>query len=331
MNFNPAFIIFALTAVFLAVCPAMAGDNATEPITITATGDGTYYLNEEIILSGTNTESGHTYLFMTGPTLNENGVRPDRPTTDAVTGDADTFDAVKVESDGTWEYWLDTSAIDLDAGSYTIYAVTEPKNKAYLSGISYNTVSITIKKPIISAKVSEKNVEKGEELTIKGSAIGEPDSVGIWVFGPDYWNGAESGSMVAVTPEEDGSFSYVIDQSETKNMETGKYYVIVQHPMYNDQFDVTANQNQDKDSVMVSKAYSSDQNSDDSFYITGSSALSGSDAAEALIEDLNSGVDDSYDMCTFYIEENSGNNTGNPTSGVFSALGSYIAGIFGMN
>jgi hypothetical protein len=38
-------------------------------VTITASGTGTYYIGEEITLSGTNTEVNRVYLFMTGPNL----------------------------------------------------------------------------------------------------------------------------------------------------------------------------------------------------------------------------------------------------------------------
>jgi hypothetical protein len=43
-------------------------------VTITASGTGTYYIGEEITLSGTCTEGDYVYLFMTGPNLKTNGV-----------------------------------------------------------------------------------------------------------------------------------------------------------------------------------------------------------------------------------------------------------------
>lgn len=38
-------------------------------VTISASGDGTYYIGEEITLTGTNTDSTNVFLFVTGPNL----------------------------------------------------------------------------------------------------------------------------------------------------------------------------------------------------------------------------------------------------------------------
>ena len=65
-------------------------------VTITASGTGTYYMGEEITLSGTNTDSGTTYLFLTGPNLGTNGVTLVDPGVSVVNGSADTFTSVAV-------------------------------------------------------------------------------------------------------------------------------------------------------------------------------------------------------------------------------------------
>ena len=44
-------------------------------VTIVAAGDQSYYLGEEIVLSGTNTESYQTYLFLIGPNLPTQGAQ----------------------------------------------------------------------------------------------------------------------------------------------------------------------------------------------------------------------------------------------------------------
>ena len=63
-----------------------------------------YSTGEEIIFSGTNTDSATTYLFVTGPGLAANGVRLDDVAIPGVTEDAGTFTRVEVELDDTWEY-----------------------------------------------------------------------------------------------------------------------------------------------------------------------------------------------------------------------------------
>ena len=57
-------------------------------VTIVAAGDQSYYLGEEIKLSGTNTESTTTYLFIIGPNLPRDGGILTNPK-DAVTPDDD--------------------------------------------------------------------------------------------------------------------------------------------------------------------------------------------------------------------------------------------------
>lgn len=43
-------------------------------VTISASGDGSYYIGDEIKLTGTNTDSTNVFLFLTGQNLLENGI-----------------------------------------------------------------------------------------------------------------------------------------------------------------------------------------------------------------------------------------------------------------
>ena len=307
-------------------------------ITITASGDGSYYIGEEITFSGTDKESDYVYLFLTGPNLNQNGAKPDDPGTAAVTGSESTFARADVDSDNSWEYKLDTSDLDFDPGPYTVYTVTGPNNKEDLPSGEYDTASIVIKRPFISVKVSEPVIKRGEELVITGNAEGGPKAVAIWVLGFSYWNGAENSSMVTVVPEDDSSYEYVLTGDETMKMDDGEYYVIAQHPMYNDEFDVTTEP--DGDGILVSTE------TGPGFYIWGTdNRLRGADVSEELIEEIDSAdVDDTYAKCTFKVEgqvegtyknDESGNEEEQPDTGsdnsIFSAIGEFFAGIFGSN
>jgi hypothetical protein len=63
------------------------------------------------------------------------------------------------------------------------------------------------------------------------------------------------------------------------------------------------------------------------FYISGNNALRGADAADALIEEINSPeVDDTYVLCTFEVEGGSESNSG---GSLFEGFGNFLAGIFG--
>ena len=115
-------------------------------VTIAAAGTGFYYTGDEVILSGTNTDSATTYLFITGPGLAANGTRLDDTAVACVTGDASTFTRVDLNPDATWEYRWNTTSCGLAPeigthASYTIYAVSVPNARYDLADAAYGTTS----------------------------------------------------------------------------------------------------------------------------------------------------------------------------------------------
>ena len=122
-------------------------------VTIVARGDQAYAIGEEIMFFGTNTGTSKTYLFITGPGLPENGAEIFRqnprnyPVRD---NDANSFPIADVLSDNTWSWKWRTADSALDAGTYTIYAVSAPRDKKNLGQAEYGTVSIIIEKPRIA-------------------------------------------------------------------------------------------------------------------------------------------------------------------------------------
>jgi len=269
-------------------------------VTITAEGAGSYYLGEEVKLSGTNTDSDNVYLFMTGPNLGTdlNGVQLDNLGLDASAGN---YVVRAVESDDTWEYRWDTAALAntgsiLDAGTYTIYATSNnvDSNAAFvsknrLSGVKYQTFSVVFKAPYLSLNDIGAVVAKGDKLKITGIAEGKPDQVRIWIFGKNYRNlGATA------TVEDDGSFEYTLERADTKALATGQYFVVVQHPMTDGIFNVIP--------FPIAGQPFRIQNADGNFIDLGS--LAASEAATALVEALNSpNSDDTYRKVSFNLEE----------------------------
>ena len=297
-------------------------------VTISASGDGSYYLGEEVTLSGTNTDSDDVYLFITGPNLPVNGGMLDDPKTAphkaTIENPENVYTKVNVKTDDTWEYKWDTSGSVLDAGTYTIYATSDFALKDSLSNVKYDTVSVVIKKPFVTATTSASTVAKGDKLYIRGTAEGNPTvGVGVWILGKNYWNGEvisddgsyQFSSMVTETVNDDGSFEHELASADTKDLASGQYFVVVQHPMYNGVFDVKTQYNQNGNTVQVTtdpkgtKTASGDaadknQATGIAFIIAGTSKLQGSDAAEALITSINSAnVDDTYTKLTFLVEE----------------------------
>ena len=97
---------------------------------------------------------------------------------------------------------------------------------------AYGTVSIIIKKPFISATASQSTVAKGDRIYITGTAEGDPSSVQIWILGKNkYIKATESVNS-------DASFKFEVRQEVTANLYSGQYFVVAQHPMQNNRFDI---------------------------------------------------------------------------------------------
>ena len=296
-------------------------------VTIVAAGDQAYYLGEEIKFSGTNTESQNTYLFIMGPNLDQYGAGITGPTvSDGIGGGLDprsnpigTGNDIKkdrlvnaaVQGDNTWSYKWGTATVALDQGTYTIYATSQPSSAKSddLSKVAYGTCSIMIKQPFISATASQSTVAQGDAVYITGTAQGNPSpGVMIWILGKNYAN------IATQSVNSDGSFSYEIKKEDTKNLYAGQYFIVAQHPMQNNRFDVYPGTTTAGSTVTgVNKAtmvWTVDQTksgagSTDSsdFKLSGSSSLQGANAAEALIEAINdANVDDTYTKLQILIE-----------------------------
>ncbi|WP_442919568.1 S8 family serine peptidase [Methanoculleus sp.] len=203
-------------------------------VTVTTSGTGLYYIGEEIVVSGTNTDSDTVYLFLAGPNLNTNGVRLEDPGVPVTDGTPATFIRVDVEADDTWSYRWDTASLNatLNSSGYTIYAVSTPRDKAHLSNAVYATTTIQLRPAFITAEASSSALTSGDEFRITGVAGGAPPNVNIWTFGPDYYGG-HGGALGAraVSVEADGTFEYVLGDAETYALQEGQYYMVVQHPV----------------------------------------------------------------------------------------------------
>ena len=272
-------------------------------VTIVAAGDQSYYLGEEIKFSGTNTESYKTYLFIAGPNLPVNGgrIHMDNPRDDVPgargvqDSNADTFKVVDVNGDNTWSWKWGTSKIALDAGTYTIYAVSQPRSAGNLADAAFGTVSIIIKKPFVSATASQSTVAQGDKIFITGTAEGNPKGVKIWILGKNYPTNAAGVRDESVNA--DASFKYEVTQAATKYLYPGQYFVVVQHPMQNNEFDVRMNGANDVWN------YKLGPDGTRIFSLLGAGSLQGSDAAEALVQGINDpNVDDTYTKLQFLVE-----------------------------
>ena len=105
----------------------------------------------------------------------------------------------------------------------------------------------------------------------------------------------------------DASFKYEVTQATTRTMYPGQYFVVVQHPMQNNVFDVRActdSPNGAPNTVCnYQQAATGSTGGQSIFTIFGAGSLQGSDAAEALVQGINSpNVDDTYTKLQFLVE-----------------------------
>jgi len=270
-------------------------------VTITASGSGVYYIGEEITLSGTCTDNGTAvHLFLTGPNLNSNGVNLKKIDQNVVDLDVNTFDDVEVKADDTWSRKWSTAnlARALDAGGYTIYAVSQPQGKNNLSSVEYAIASIQLRPAYITATSSGAVVAKGDDLKIVGTAQGNPDNIRVWVFGKNYY-GASDGTLNprSVNVEADGSFEFELKGGETGALSAGQYYAVLHHPM-------TKSYGIDADSNS-GRIYGVDENKKATGQFNATlTNLQASAAATALINALESAnIDDTYMRLSFVVEE----------------------------
>ena len=263
--------------------------SADTGVTISANGDQSYYYGEEVILHGNNSLSDSTYLFITGPNLPSGGAKLTFPHEGAVSGNPGTFTVVKTRPDTTWEYTYYTANIMMDAGSFTIYAASQPTTNDLAANATSSRVSIILKRPFIMANISP--VTKGEPFTVWGTAEGNPPSVQIWIIGDNY----EFNTTTPVNP--DASFVFNGDTQLSGKLPKGQCYLIVQHSMQNNTFDIVASgdyvRNLQGNNGMIL------------FRIKGAGSLQGKDAADALIAALSDpkNGDDTFTVIPFMVDD----------------------------
>ena len=291
-------------------------------VTMSASGDGSYYIGEEITLSGTNSDSSQVFLFITGPNLISDGeVLKSLPGHRAA---STATSPVAVKTDNTWEYKWDTSGCGLDTGAYTIYATSRLTNgksssavevtdgKAVkLSDSEYATVSVNLKQPFLSAVPSGTVVAKGDKIYIRGTAEGDPSTLMLYIFGPNKY------VRESITVEDDGTYEKKLDIGS--DWSSNQYFVVIEHPMYNGIIDVDQVY-YDKDNNVVSskeastysyttleiKNFGNQTNVglQGSFVVEGINKLQGSNAADALTKMIDSAnIDDIYTKLTFTVAE----------------------------
>jgi hypothetical protein len=263
-------------------------------IAIVVKGNQSYFIGEEIKILGTSTVSYNVFLTIVGPEPS-NEVRKLDSFSLSKNGNESSFVRVDVMGDNTWSYIWDTSKVgtSLKAGIYTIYAIQGPFTPDNINDKIFGTVSIIVKKPFVSATVSQSSFAKGDSIYITGTAEGTPrQKLQVWIVGNSFFY------HEIIRANADASFVLKLPSATMKTLPEGKYFGIIQHPMMNNEFDVLLDT--DKKSVLIKHPTKTTR----LFSLEGSDCLRGEKALVELIAAMNSpDIDDIFTKIMFIVEK----------------------------
>ena len=152
------------------------------------------------------------------------------------------------------------------------------------------------------------SIANGDPVTLRGIATGHPrEGLQVWVIGRNYLD------ISTIPVNNDNSFEFELKPSETLNLASGQYYVVVQHPMMNGQFDITYDAASGK---VINRQMGPDGNT--IYTMSGAGSLQGPASANALVTAISSqNVDDTFTTYTFFIS---------PPSALINPIGNHAAG-----
>jgi hypothetical protein len=150
-------------------------------------------------------------------------------------------------------------------------------------------------------------IANGDPVYIHGIATGHPgNGLQVWLLGNNYVK------IATVYTNEDNTYEYELKSADTQNLAPGQYYVLVQHPMMNGEFDIYY------DSSTGSIINRQLGTGTSIFQLTGTGSLQTPDGANALMRAINSqNVDDTFATTSFII--------GNPTAFI-NPIGDHVVG-----
>ena len=141
----------AILIAFILLVFWIAPVSAEDTVTLALPDDHLYYLGDEIPFSGISTASSTVYLLFTGPGLPPEGAPLHNPNVSVYGGG---WTTITVQSDRSWEYSWQTEVLTMPAGTYTVYAVSEPRPITNLAGSSFTSISLPLDVPPHTLSVS---------------------------------------------------------------------------------------------------------------------------------------------------------------------------------
>jgi len=151
-------------------------------------------------------------------------------------------------------------------------------------------------------------ISNGDTVTLRGIATGHPrNGLQVWVISKNYLR------ISSIPVNDDNTFAFELQPADTMNLAPGQYFVVVQHPMMNGQFDVYYDS---ATGSVINRQLGAGGTK--IFQMSGSGSLQGPDSAQALVNAISSqNIDDSFTTYAFTIS----------TPSVFiDPIGDHVAG-----
>jgi hypothetical protein len=136
-------------------------------------------------------------------------------------------------------------------------------------------------------------IANGDPVYIHGIATGHPrDGLQVWLIGYNYVK------ITSVSTDVGNTYEYELKSADTQILSPGQYFVLVQHPMMNAEFDIYYDSSSGR---VINRQLGPGISI---FQLTGSGSLQNSDGANALMRAINSqNLDDTFATTSFIISQ----------------------------
>ena len=150
-------------------------------------------------------------------------------------------------------------------------------------------------------------IANGDPVYIRGIATGHPSGgLQVWLVGKNYVK------ISTVSTNADNTYEFELKSTDTQTLAPGQYFVLIQHPMMNAEFDIYY------DSSSGSVINRQLGTGISIFQLTGPGSLQRPDVGYALMQAINSqNIDDTFATTSFIV--------GNPTA-IIKPIGEHYVG-----
>ena len=134
-------------------------------------------------------------------------------------------------------------------------------------------------------------IANGDPVFVQGIATGHPQNgLQVWLIGNNYLK------VSTISVNAGNTYTYELASGDTRTLASGQYFVVVQHPMMNGQFDVTYDPGTGKVTNRILGGGTT------IFQMSGAGSLQGPASASALVNAISSqDIDDTFVTYSFFV------------------------------